>query len=457
MSRVYERELELDWRLAPDQLHEQTLAQLTPQESAVRCVFRARTAEVGIVDEVFTQRTPFAFQLRHGESQDQFNVAYIVPTGIGAATGGHAGDATPVLKAIAALADHVFTHPNVVNASDVNEIPENALYIEGGLLSAFLMGAIGLTRRRGNRVLALIGNHDERYIEAAVNTINAARATYGFNCTAMATIPLEMNTTWSPSGRASGEITGIDNVWHELARHEGTFDAVAVTSPITINPAVRDYYLEQTKGESVNPWGGIEALLTHTIAAKTNVPVAHAPMMESHEVEELDYGIVDARVAAEMISLSFLQCVLKGLQRAPAVVANPQHRDAWSAASVNAIVIPRGCFGLPVYAALHQGIRVIAVADQIYAEDHTNLVRSLPWQTDQYIEVNNYAEALGVLTCWKAGITLESITRPLPTLRLRSTAAQKTPGISLPHAHVEPSRVLENPSHTESGTWIQNH
>ncbi len=425
MSHAYERELKLDWSLAPHQLHNQALAQLAPEESAVRCIFGAHSSEIGLVDRPLVNRTPFAFQLRQAEDQEQFNVAYIVPTGVGAAQGGHAGDATPVLRAIAAIADHVFTHPNVVNASDVNEMPNNSFYIEGSILSAFLMGTIGLMKRRGNRVLALIGNHDERYIEAAVNTINAARATYGFNCTDIAIVPLEMKATWSPSGRASGEITGIENVFRELKKRAGKFDAVAITSPIIMDPAARDYYLEQTKGESVNPWGGIEALLTHAIAAETSLPVAHAPMMESHEVEELDYGIVDARVAAEMISFSFLQCVLKGLQRSPAAVPDPQQCGAFSAANVNAIVIPRGCFGLPIYAALHQGIRVIAVADQIYAEDQTLLVRSLPWQAGQYIEVKNYKEALGVLTCWKAGITPESITRPLATLRLPKKIRQK--------------------------------
>lgn len=442
MSRAYEREFELDWRLPPAQVHEQTLAQLAPQESAVRCVSSARTSEVGIVDTPLPQRTPFAFRPRPAENQEQFNVAYVVPTGVGAAQGGHAGDATPVLKAMAAIADQVFTHPNVVNASDINEMPDNALYIEGSLLSAFLMGAIGLAKRRGNRVLALLGNHDERYVEAAVNTINAARATYGLNCAAMIVVPLEMKATWSPSGRASGEITGIDNVFHELTKRAGTFDAVAITSPITIDPAARDYYLEQTKGESVNPWGGIEALLTHTIAMQTNLPVAHAPMMESRAVEELDYGVVDARVAAEMISLSYLQCVLKGLQRAPAAITNPQHHGVFSAANVNALVIPRGCFGLPVYAALHQGIRVLAVADKIYAEDQASLVRSLPWQTDQYTEVKNYQEALGALACWKAGLTLASITRPLSTLRLRSKAAQKVPAAR----DATPSSVERSPA-----------
>ncbi|MEX1997616.1 MAG: DUF3326 domain-containing protein [Candidatus Andersenbacteria bacterium] len=417
MSRAYEKNLKLDWRLSPADLHQQALAQLAASESIVRCVFGTDTSEVGLLDIALPTRTPFSFQKRAIENQAQFNVAYIVPTGVGAAQGGHAGDATPVLKAISSIADTVFTHPNVVNASDVNEMPNNTLYVEGSLLSAFLMGTIGLMRRRGNRVLALLGQHHRRYVEAAINTINAARATYGLDCLTLAIVPLTMKADWSPSGRASGEITGLDNVWQELNKHEGEFDTIAITSPITMNPEARDFYLEETKGESVNPWGGIEALLTHAIAMRMQVPVAHAPMMESLEVEALNYGIVDARVAAEMISLSYLQCVLKGLQRAP-VVADPATPHSLTAADVNALIIPRGCFGMPIYAALHQGIRVIAVADKIYAEDHTEVIRALPWRPGQYREVSNYSEALGILACMKAGIVPEAISRPLQTISL---------------------------------------
>lgn len=53
------------------------------------------------------------------------NIVFIVPTGIGAEIGGHAGDASPAAKLIASLCDNFVTHPNVFNASDINEMPEN--------------------------------------------------------------------------------------------------------------------------------------------------------------------------------------------------------------------------------------------------------------------------------------------------------------------------------------------
>jgi hypothetical protein len=38
----------------------------------------------------------------------------IVPTGVGAAIGGFAGDALPVARTLAAVADCVISHPNVI-------------------------------------------------------------------------------------------------------------------------------------------------------------------------------------------------------------------------------------------------------------------------------------------------------------------------------------------------------
>jgi len=399
--------------------------QLDDSESVIRCVFGQQTSELGVVNQVLDNRTPFAFKRRPQENHDNFNVAYIVPTGVGAAQGGHAGDATPVLKAISSIADLVFTHPNVVNASDINEIPANAMYIEGSLLSSFLMGAIGLAKRRQNRILVLTGAHPEQtFIDSAINAVNAARSTYGLDCSAIIPAPVTMKVTWAASGRASGEITGIDNLLTILQQQQGTYDAIAITSVIDIEPAIRDHYLaEGQELESVNPWGGVEAMLTHTISMATNTPSAHGPMMPSSEVSDLDYGVVDARVAAEMISFTYFQCVLKGLQQSPLAV-DPSTPHALTASDVNAIVIPKGCFGLPIYAALHQNIKVIAVADKIFAADQTDLVRSLPWQTNQYTEVANYKEALGELTCLKAGITPSSITRPLTTMRLPTDTEQ---------------------------------
>ena len=125
----------------------------------------------------------FEFRKRPSENTEDFNVVLLVPTGMNASIGGHAGDAGPVARLVASVCDTLILHPNVVNASDINEMPDNALYVEGSVICRLLMGTVGLQRVRNNRVLVVIDRHEEvAYTNAAINALNAARACYGLEC-----------------------------------------------------------------------------------------------------------------------------------------------------------------------------------------------------------------------------------------------------------------------------------
>ena len=137
-------------------------------------------------------------------------------------------------------------------------------------------------------------------------------------------------------------------------------------------------------------------------------------MLESFKVANFDLGLADPRLAAEAASLTFLQCMLKGLHRSPRIVTDPETlREAgiFPAADVSCLVIPDKCIGLPTLAALKQGIPVIAVRknDNLRRND----LRALPWAPDQLHVVENYWEAVGVMTALKAGIAPNSLRRPL--------------------------------------------
>ena len=56
-----------------------------------------------------------------------------------------------------------------------------------------------------------------------------------------------------------------------------------------------DYHEEYFKqaGEMVNPWGGVEAILSRPVSHLYNVPSAHAPMLESKEVANIYPGVVE--------------------------------------------------------------------------------------------------------------------------------------------------------------------
>ena len=143
---------------------------------------------------------------------DRFNVVFLVPTGINATIGGHAGDAGPVARLLSTVCDTLIVHPNVVNASDINEMPENALYVEGSVICRLLMGTAGLHRVRNNRVLVVIDRHEEiAYSNAAINAVNAARACYGFDCPRIVMLdpPVKLVSEYTSTGRAAGRVDNL--------------------------------------------------------------------------------------------------------------------------------------------------------------------------------------------------------------------------------------------------------
>ena len=364
-----------------------------------------------------TATTPiFDFDLREIENTDKFNAVMIVPTGIGAEIGGHAGDATPAARLLASACDTLITHPNVVNASDINELPENGLYVEGSVLSRLLMGTVGLQKVRANRVLLAIDKHqDERLEELYINAASAARTTLGVDCPRVIKIdpPMQMKARYSSSGTAVGKIEGLERLCEVWLNHRSEFDALAIASVVEVPKAFHWDYFHST-GEMVNPWGGIEAMLTHGISMLFNIPSAHAPMMETLEVANLNVGVVDPRMSAEAVSTCFLHCVLKGLHKSPRIITDRMlftHPGVLTAADVSCLVIPDGCVGLPTLAALEQGIPVIAVREN--RNRMKNDLEKLPFASGKLFIVDNYLEAAGIMTALKAGIAVSAVRRPL--------------------------------------------
>ncbi len=350
----------------------------------------------------------FAFRPRRLENQERFTAVMLVPTGIGALVGGHAGDGAPAARLLAYCADTLITHPNVVNAADINEITANTLYVEGSVITRLMMGTAGLAPRRANRILTIIDDHEAPIIRHnAVNSINAARASAGFACDRIAVLSprLIMTTSHSSSGRATGVVENLDGLLDIIELNRAAFDALAITSVVDMDVEQQRAYFDEPAlmsddasasgllKETVNPFGGIEALLTHCLSSLYDIPTAHSPMYDSVEIMNSDVGEYEPRKAAEAD---------------PALLA---HRGVISNADVSCLVIPDGCIGLPVLAALAQGVPVIAVKGNKNAM--RNDLSLLPWRSDQLHRVENYWEAAGVMMALKAGIPPHAVRRPL--------------------------------------------
>ena len=140
------------------------------------------------------------------------NVVLIVPTGISCAIGGDCGDAGSTARLIGKCCDKLITHPNVVNASDINEMPDNTWYIEGSILDRFLEGRILLEKPFINKILVAVNKADYQ----SMNAVSAARASLGINADVVELYKsLELIAkmkNWHGKTVASGEVNG----WKEL-------------------------------------------------------------------------------------------------------------------------------------------------------------------------------------------------------------------------------------------------
>jgi hypothetical protein len=371
-----------------------------------------------VEDSPATAAALLGFRRRGPERASAFNAVMLIPTGINCEIGGHAGDATPAARLLASQCDHLILHPNVVNASDINEQTGNCLYVEGSIICRLLMGTIGLRKVRANRILAVTERRGDGnwVVDQVVNTAGAARATLGVDCVGVVELKQgpRMALVQSSSGRATGEITNLRPLLAMLRDRRQDYDAVALCTrmspPIDISVLFDSYF----SGEGPNPWGGAEAALTHAISTLLNVPSAHAPTLEDLVLRTHAYGRVDPRKAAEVISTSYAFSIFKGLHQAPAVVAG--HDGSYepavlSAEDISCLVLPEGCVGIPTIAALLQEITVIVVR-----ENRTMLagsIEALPFPPGRLWSVGSYLEAAGLLAALRAGIQPDSVRRPL--------------------------------------------
>ncbi len=328
------------------------------------------------------------------------NVVLIVPTGIGADIGGHAGDANPVAKLIGKCCDKLITHPNVVNASDINEMPENTLYVEGSVLDRFLNGEIYLKEVFYNRILLAVNRPVDN---DTINAVNAARVTIGADIRIIELdTPLEM-TGFYKNNKANGKVTGYFELIDQIKGYD--FDALAIQTNIQVERETKLRYLSDG---GVNPWGGIEAITSKLVADKIDKPVAHSPYVNWQAgKDDLDdfNEVVDPRMSAEMVSMCYLHCILKGLHKAPRI----NYEKGLSVDDVDFLITPADCVGEPHHACIKADIPVIAVR-----ENKTVLKDKMP---ESFIVVDNYLEAAGLLMAYKAGIDASSVRRPVKGLK----------------------------------------
>ena len=350
-------------------------------------------------------------------------VVNIVPTGIGCSIGGYAGDATPTANLLASTVDYLITNPNTVNASNFINLKNNVVYAEGHSIDLFCQGTVNFYLPYANTVGLIIEKSEAWKIDILFNLINAVRAIYGVNIIdpVITDEPIYSRCIQNEAGAFVGTVDNPDllfNAGQELIKKGA--NAIAITTNVQDLPS--EMYAKHFRGECPNPIGGVEAIISHVMMKKFQIPVAHAPLLNIKDLD-LVHNIVDARGAGEIASTSGLACILVGLQKAPQINVKPNTRtaDIINLNNVLAVVIPATCLGgVPILQAQKYQIPVIAVR-----ENHTILdISQSKIQLNNVIEVNSYAEAAGIILALKNGIHLPSLSRPLMTLQPQASLMQ---------------------------------
>ncbi|MBD2178487.1 DUF3326 domain-containing protein [Pseudanabaena sp. FACHB-1998] len=340
-----------------------------------------------------------------------FNVLLLVPTGIKAAIGGYAGDALPVARAIASISDHVITHPNVLNGASLYWSMPNVLYTEGYALDRMAKGEWGLRKVRANRIGVILDRGMESDLELRHRqAITAAQATLGLNISdvLVTDCALGVELRSGDSGATWGTIANLDSLLRAAEKliKVSKVEAIAVVARFPDDPdseALQNY----RQGKGVDALAGAEAVISHAIVREFAIPCAHAPALQSLPLD----ATVSPRAAAEELGYTFLPCVLVGLSRAPKIISNRNLLKPSDITSddIHAIVTPYSACGGAGLLALNPLPHVQTI---FVKENHTTLNVTPEMLGLKGIEVENYWEAIGVLSAIKAGINPHSLRLP---------------------------------------------
>jgi Protein of unknown function (DUF3326) len=337
----------------------------------------------------------------------------IIPTGVRCEFGGFAGDACPITNLLASTVDFLVTHPNAVNGSELNEMADNVMYVEGKGLDDFLLGRLALLPVLSNKIGTFIDRTGIDYSDCVINTLNAARAVKGIDCQTYVVLREELGVKieWSDTGWAVGTIPNPDPLL-EAVEFLMLNGVQAVGGVSVIHGVTREMFSRHLRGEIPNPSGGVEAIITHLISKIFRIPTAHAPLPYYQDIKER--STLNPRASAEFISTPHYFSVIKGLSKAPRLVPisglGSVPAPFLSLNNIGAIIAPASCLGgIPALVSEFSNIPLIAVKENKTVLHLTNE----KMQMANVIEVESYLEAAGVLLALRKGISLESLRRPI--------------------------------------------
>ena len=280
-------------------------------------------------------------------------IAFSLPTGIGAQTGGFAGDIGYIVREFAKYFK-VIVNPNAVNGGILSAINQNMYYVEGYAFDEFLCGNLALKYPQKPNKIGVLFDCDipENILNVHINTINALKVVQGLNIIEPVLTKEPVGVEFSIKNNiSSGTILNPETLLYgakELIKNGAT--ALAIVCFFGDDADDEAY----SNGVGIDPIGGVEAIISHLVMKELKIPCAHAPAFFDIDISQ---KIENKKVASECISSTYLPCVLQGLEFAPSF-----SNDGITYKDVEYLIVPNGALGSKaVLSALENNIKICAV------------------------------------------------------------------------------------------------
>ncbi len=317
---------------------------------------------------------------------DKRSIILSIPTGIGAQIGGYAGDFGYIAKKFSRYF-YTIVNPNAVNGGILSAINYDMGYLEGNLLDRFILGEFGINPKKNHETNKIGVIFDcsikKEILNIHLNTLSALRMVKGIEICAV-------EYTKNPVGVELDNKKGISlgnlsNPKELLVCASNLIKKGAQAIAVVCNFFTLGESEDYNNAQGVDPIGGIEAIISHLITQEFRIPAAHAP---AFSIVDISYKLENPKVASELISSTYLPCVVEGLSIAPLI------EDYKSARIVNKdiefLVVPKTALGSKaVLGANELGIKIITVNNKTVLN-----INKEKLNINTYKDFDNYEQCL---------------------------------------------------------------
>lgn len=286
-------------------------------------------------------------------------IALSIPTGVGADIGGYAGDFGYIARK---FANHFYciVNPNAVNGGILSAINYDMAYMEGYLFDSFFEGKIKFNPKKPyqtNKIGVIFDSAIKENVKNIhLNTLSALQMVQGANISAIEYTkePIGVEIVIE-NGISTGNLKNPKSLL-DAAKNliKKGVEAIAVISWFDEDCEDVDY----SNGDGIDPIGGVEAIISHLITKEFNIPCANCPAFLNYDILET---IQNPKVASEMISSTYLPCVIQGLMIAPNISKNALIKNN----DVKYLIVPYNATGSKaVLSAYWNDIKIITVENK---------------------------------------------------------------------------------------------